>query len=50
MYFHVKTGFYFEILILSFVFHFHKKWKTKYTLFSVFGFHEGIGKQITKTD
>ena len=28
-YFHVKIDFYFELLMLSFVFHFYKKWKTK---------------------
>ena len=28
-YFHVKIDFYFELLMLSFVFRFYKKWKTK---------------------
>ena len=37
-----------KFLMLSFVFfHFHKKWKTKYSLFFVFHFHEGIEKRIT---
>ena len=46
-YFHAEIDFYFEFLMLSFVFHFHKKWKTKYSSFFVFHFHEGIEKRIT---
>ena len=34
--------------MLSFVFHFDIKWKTKYISFFVFHFHEGIGKRIVK--
>ena len=45
--FHAKIDFYFEFLMLSLVFHFHKKWKTKYSSFFVFHFHEGIEKRIT---
>ena len=40
----VKIDFYFEFLMLSFVLHFHKKWKTKYSLLFVFHFHERIEK------
>ena len=43
-YFHVKIDLCFEFLMLSFVFHFHKKWKTKHSWFFVFHFHEGIEK------
>ena len=46
-YFLVKIDFYFKFLMLSFVFHFHIKWKTKYILFFVFHFHEGIEKRTT---
>ena len=46
-FFHVKVDFYFEFLILSFVFRFHKKWKTKYSSFYIFHFHEGIENRIT---
>ena len=46
-YFHVKIDFYYERLMLSFVFHFHKKWKNKYSSFFVSHFHEGIEKRIT---
>ena len=46
-YFHVKIDFYFKFLILLFVFQFHKKWKTKYSSFFVFHFHDGIEKRIT---
>ena len=41
-YFHVKIDLCFEFLMLSFVFHFHKKWKTKYSPFFIFHFHEGL--------
>ena len=34
-------------LMPLFVFHFHKKWKTKYSLFFVFRFYEEIERQIT---
>ena len=46
-YFHVKIDFYFEFLMLSFIFHLHKKLKTKYGSFLVFHFHKGIEKRIT---
>ena len=46
-YFHVKIDFYFEFLMLSFVFHFHKKWKTKYSLLFALHFYEGLEKRIT---
>ena len=35
-YFHVKIDFCFEFLMLCFIFHFHKKWKTKYSSFFSF--------------
>ena len=37
---------FFEFLMTSFVFHFHKKWKTKYSSFFVFHFNEEIEKRI----
>ena len=46
-YFYDEIDFYFEFLMLSFVFHFHKKQETIYSSFFVFHFHEGIEKQIT---
>ena len=46
-YFRVKIDFCFEFLMLSFIFHFHKKWKTKYNLVFAFYFHVGIEKRIT---
>ena len=46
-YFHVKIGFYFKFLMLLLVFQFHRTWKTKYSLFFVFNFHDGIEKRIT---
>ena len=46
-YFHIKKNIYFKFLMLSFVFNFHKKWKTKYSSVLVIHFHEGIEKQIT---
>ena len=46
-YFHVKIDFCFEFLMLSLVFHFHKKWKTKHSSVFVFRFHERIEKRIT---
>ena len=46
-YFHVKIDFCRKFLMLLFVFHFHKKWKTKYSSFLVFHFHDGIEKRIT---
>ena len=39
--------FFLGIFNTSFAFHFHKKWKTKYSSFSVFHFNEEIEKQIT---
>ena len=43
----IKIDFYFNLLVLSFVFHFIKKWKTKCSSFFVVHFHEGIEKGIT---
>ena len=52
MYFHVKTGFYFEYLMFPFVFIFKKKkkkkWKTKYTLFSVLVFIKELKNELLK--
>ena len=39
-YCYVKLDFYFEFLMLSFVFYSHKKWRMKYSLFFVFHYHE----------
>ena len=49
-YFCVKIDFSFEFLLLSFAFHFPKKWKTKYSSFFFFCFHEGIKKRVTSID
>ena len=46
-YFRILRDFYFDFLILSFVFYFYKKWKTSYIPFFAFHFHERIEKQIT---
>ena len=45
--FSYQKEFWFEFLTPSFVFHFMKKWKAKYSSFFVFYFHEGIEKGIT---
>ena len=37
-------------LILSFIFYFHKKWKTKYGSFFVFRFYEESEKRVTLID
>ena len=53
MYFHLKTGFYFEYVMFSFVFIFKKKKKkmeNEIHFVFRFGFHKGIEKRITKTD
>ena len=47
-YLHVKIDFYFEILMLSFVSHSPEKLKTKYSLFFVFPFNEGIDEKWIK--
>ena len=47
-YFHVKIDFCFEFLILSFVFHFHKKWKTKYSSFLFFIFMKELKNELLK--
>ena len=45
--FRVKIDFYFEFLMLLFVFHFNKKWKTKYSSFFISHLDGRIQKQIT---